>query len=282
MTKKLLGKPLVMTMKKDLERRILQLNQQRIFPKVVALYSDGDIASMHYFKNSAKLAEKLGIAYELVPFSSESSTKAVIQKIQQLNTDETVHGIILGMPLPSTFDQQRIISSIDPDKDIDGQSVINLGRIMVKEPGLLPNTPSAVLAVLKYYEVSITGKRVVVVGRSPVVGKALALLFLNEDATVTIAHSKTKNLDAITREADIICAATGKPGLLTGEMIKPGATVIDVGTTYDAEGHVHGDVDESSVSSVAGAFTPVPGGVGPVTNIMIFDQLVSRLEELHA
>lgn len=281
MAEELLGKPLVNVLKESLKIRIAKLNQQGIFPKVVGLYCADDTPSKHYFKNNARLANNLGMSYELLSFSSEVTTADVIQQIESLNNDQSVHGIMIGLPLPDSLDQEVIINHIAVDKDIDGQIHENLGCLMAQHSGLIPNTPRAVIALLKHYRIPIAGKHAVVIGRSPLVGKVLSLLLLNDDATVTIAHSKSEDLKLITQQADILCVAAGHPGLITGDMIKPGATVIDIGTTYDDQGKIQGDVATSGVEEVAGALSPVPGGVGPVTNVMMIDQLVERLERGH-
>lgn len=281
MAEELPGKPLVNMLKESLKIRIAKLNQQGIFPKVVGLYCADDTPSKHYFKNNARLANNLGMSYELLSFSSEVTTADVIQQIESLNNDQSVHGIMIGLPLPDSLDQEVIINHIAVDKDIDGQIHENLGCLMAQHSGLIPNTPRAVMALLKHYRIPIAGKHAVVIGRSPLVGKVLSLLLLNDDATVTIAHSKSEDLKLITQQADILCVAAGHPGLITGDMIKPGATVIDIGTTYDDQGKMQGDVATSGVEEVAGALSPVPGGVGPVTNVMMIDQLVERLERGH-
>ena len=193
--------------------------------------------------------------------------------MNHLNEDPDIHGILVQLPLPPQIDLHRVIASVSPDKDVDGYHPINMGRLTAGLPGPRPCTPKGIMTILNEYNIQISGERAVVIGRSVDVGRPMALLLLLADATVTICHSKTENLSDITREADILISAAGRPLMVTSDMVKPGATVIDVGTNH-VNGELCGDVDFETVSRIAGAITPVPGGVGPMTIASLMENTV--------
>ncbi len=245
-----------------------------ITPRLVALRAGDDPASAWYVRAIERACQQVGVAFESRQLPADASQRLIEQQIAELNTDSMTHGVIIQLPLPAGIDSQAVLAALDPRKDVDGQHPLNLGRLMQGLPTLLPNTPAGGMELLRRYEIPITGKRAVVVGRSNVVGKPLALLLLQEHATVTIAHSRTPDLAAVVREADIVAVAAGRPGLVTGAMIKPGATVLDFGINETTDGGVVGDVEYDSAAAVAGAITPVPGGTGPVTNMLLLRNVI--------
>ena len=220
-----------------------------------------------------KVAHAVGLKAEIYYRDADVSEDEVLALIDTLNTQPAVFGILPMMPLPSHIDTQRILNRIDADKDVDGLTDSSAARLFTGKKGFVPCTPRAVMAILDYYQIRLAGKHVVLIGRSNVVGKPLAQLCLNRNATVTICHSRTQPLQAFTKQADIVIAAVGKVGLVTKDMIKPGAVVIDVGINR-VNGKTVGDVDFDDVSQVAAAVTPVPGGVGAVTTMMVLENTV--------
>ena len=212
-------------------------------------------------------------------YPSDLDEGTLLSKIRQLNQDESVHGILVQLPLPSHLNPGKVIACIDPKKDVDGFHVENAGALLTGQPGFIPCTPKGILSLVKSTGLPIGGKRCVVVGRSNIVGKPVALLMLREDATVTLCHSQTKELGSITREADILIAAAGKAGLITADMVKEGAVVIDVGQVR-IQGKWQGDVDFGPVCQKAAFTTPVPGGVGPMTIAMLMDNTVESAQEV--
>jgi methylenetetrahydrofolate dehydrogenase (NADP+) / methenyltetrahydrofolate cyclohydrolase len=253
-------------------KRLMQTLAQA--PKLVVVRIGEDPASIYYTRMKARRAKKIGMASALHELAADVDESTVLALIASLNADPSVSGILVQLPFPpgSAVGQARVLAAIDPAKDVDGLHVQNAGRLWSDQPGLLPCTPAGVMVLLDHYGLSVAGKRVVIVGRSVLVGRPLAALMLGRHATVTIAHSRTADLGAVTREADILVAAVGRPQMIRAAMVKPGAVVVDVGinrvTTSDGEGnetsHLVGDV-HPEVAEVASAITPVPGGVGPMT-----------------
>ncbi|HEX7557755.1 MAG TPA: tetrahydrofolate dehydrogenase/cyclohydrolase catalytic domain-containing protein, partial [Usitatibacter sp.] len=217
------------------------------------------------------------VQHTLPAMTSEAELLALVAS---LNADRTVHGILVQLPLPKHIDSRAVIEAIAPDKDVDGFHYFNVGSLVAGEPGFYPCTPWGVMKMLEHEDIAIEGSHAVVVGRSSIVGKPMALLLLNAGATVTICHSKTRDLGAMTRQADILVAAVGRAGLVTGEMVKPGAVVIDVGINRLPDGKLTGDVDFQSASRVASRITPVPGGVGPMTIAMLLGNTVKSAERV--
>ncbi len=230
-------------------------------------------ASSIYVRNKMKACEEVGILVKDFFLDENVSQKEILDIINNCNHDKTINGILVQLPLPSHIEEDIVTNAIDPDKDVDGLTIINQGRLMMNEDGLVPATPKGVITLLKRYYIDITGKNVVVIGRSNLVGKPLALLFLKENATVTIAHSKTPNLKDVTKKADIVVSAVGKARLITADMIKRDAVVIDVGTNR-LDGKLCGDVYYETVSEVASYISPVPGGVGPMTIASLLENVV--------
>jgi methylenetetrahydrofolate dehydrogenase (NADP+)/methenyltetrahydrofolate cyclohydrolase len=227
-----------------------------------------DPASHTYVGSKHKASHQAGIDSRDHRFPSDTAESTVLELIDELNADDTVDGILVQLPLPGHMDEPTVLRAVDPEKDVDGFHVLNAGRLYLGEPFLVPATPSGVMVMLDEYGVELQGKEAVVIGRSEIVGKPMAMLLLAQHATVAICHSRTADLAAHTRRADILVAAVGRPGLVTPDMVKPGATVIDVGVNRTDEGKLVGDVDPACFE-VAGLMTPVPGGVGPMTIAML-------------
>jgi len=237
-----------------------------------------DPASQVYVRNKIKACADVGIRSEHHLFPATISQDELLSRIQQLNTDPAVDGILVQLPLPAQISSERVLESIAPDKDVDGFHVHSMGSLMVGRQGFVPCTPAGCLALLDRHAVAIEGRDAVVVGRSNIVGKPAALLLLQRNATVTICTSRTRDLASHVRRADILVVAAGKPGLITGAMVKPGAAVVDVGIHRGADGKLTGDVDFESARAVAGWITPVPGGVGPMTITMLLANAVTSAE----
>lgn len=253
----------------DVTRYVQQCGQA---PGLVIVRVEGDAASGVYSKAILRIANEIGIQARLELLPAQTSPGELRSALIRLNNENAVQGIIVQMPLPKHLPQEIVTETIAAEKDIDGISIQNAGRLLLGLPSLLPSTAAAVMEILERSKTSLEGKRVVVLGRSNVVGKPLALLLLQKHATVTICHSRTADLVSVTRQADVLIAAVGRPKMVTAEMVHPGATVIDVGINALPEGGIVGDVDYASVSEVAGAITPTPGGVGPLTNVLLLKQ----------
>ncbi len=249
-------------------------------PGLAVVIVGDDPASQVYVRNKHRACEEVGVVSKGYALPAESTEEELLRLIDKLNHDDTVHGILVQLPLPKHIRESVIISAIRPDKDVDAFHPVNVGKIMTGHYTLLPCTPAGIMEILRYYDIDPAGKHCVVIGRSNIVGKPMALLLLERNGTVTICHSKTKGLTNITRQADILVAAVGKPGFVTADMVKPGAVVIDVGINRTPEGKLCGDVEESSVASVASALTPVPGGVGPMTITMLLNNTLTAAEHL--
>ena len=250
------------------------VEQQGQAPSLAIVRVGGDTASLVYSKAIVRLAEEVGIQARLEHLPIHTSGDALHGLLMQLNHDRAVHGLLVQMPLPAHLSHTMIAATIAPNKDIDGISPQSAANLLLDLPGFLPATAAAVMELLERTQTLLEGRHVVVISRSNVVGKPLALLLVQKHATVTICHSRTANLAALTRQADVLVAAAGRPGMVTAEMVKPGAIVIDVGINALPDGRIMGDVDFASVREVAGAITPVPGGVGPLTNVMLLKQCV--------
>lgn len=231
----------------------------------------GDEASEVYARRLETLCDDLGVEARAVEVTADDA----LARVEELNADDAVSGILVQLPLPEGVDDVTVAAAVDPTKDVDGVNPVNAGRLYLGLPALAPATPLAVIELLRRHAVELHGKRAVVVGRSNITGKPAALLLLAEHATVTVCHSRTADLAAVVREGEIVVAAAGRPGLVTGEMVSPGAVVVDVGTNWDdAAGRLVGDVAYHEVAEVAGALSPVPGGVGPLTNLMLVRNLL--------
>ena len=233
-----------------------------------------DPASKIYVRNKSKACEELGIEYEEFLLKEDITQQELIKLINELNSREDVHGILLQSPIPQHLDINEAFRTIAPEKDVDGFNPVNVGKLVLGQETFISCTPFGVIKMLEEYNIEIEGKNAVVIGRSNIVGKPMLQCLLNKHATVTICHSKTKNLKELTKKADILVAAIGKPKFVTEDMVKPGAVVIDVGINRDENGKVCGDVDFENVKNIAGYITPVPGGVGPMTIAMLMTNIV--------
>lgn len=283
MAKILDGKGLAKKMQAQLAERVKAFSQRGWRSPGLAVLMVGDNpASAAYVKNKEKACEKVGIASFGQHLPTTTTQAELEQIIDQLNQDERVDGILVQLPLPDHLDSVALLNQIDPDKDADGLHPTNLGRLLRGEPGLRSCTPAGSMRLLREYDLDPKGKHAVVIGRSILVGKPLALMLLEDNATVTIAHSKTPDLGAIARSADILVTAIGRPQQITSEMIKPGAIVVDVGINRisDAQGsRLVGDVDYAAAEAIAAWITPVPGGIGPMTVTMLLENTVWSYEQ---
>ncbi len=262
----------------ELRPRIEKLIQSHRPPGLAVILVGHDPASEIYVRNKIKTCGELGIYSEKVTPPDTISTSDLLGIIEGLNQRTEIDGILVQMPLPSQVDKYSVLVSVRPDKDVDGFHPVNVGNLVANHPAAQACTPAGIMEMLRRYEIPVAGKNAVVVGRSDIVGKPMALLLLHQNATVTICHSKTSNLPEVCRRADILVAALGRPAFLTADFIKPGATVIDVGMNRKADGKLIGDVDPEAVQELAGAYTPVPGGVGPLTIAMLMSNTVRSAE----
>lgn len=272
------GKSLAATVRASQKSAVESLVARGVRPGLAAVLAGSDPASRVYVRNKARACEETGVRSEIHEFPETVSESALLDCIETLNADRAVHGILVQLPLPRQLDADRVLAAVSPSKDVDGFHALNLGALLQGRTGFVPGTPAGVMRLLAHAGVALAGQRAVIVGRSSIVGKPLALLLLQKDATVTICHSKTRDLAAVTREADILVVAAGRAKLVTAPMVKRGACVIDVGINRMADGKLAGDVDFAAVKEVAGSITPVPGGVGPMTVAMLIVNTVRAAE----
>jgi len=272
------GKALSDTIKADVARRVEALRGRGIVPGLAVVLVGDDPASQVYVRNKAAACEKAGLHSQVVRLDAGITQERLLDVVQQLNDDPAVHGILVQLPLPRHLDSAQVIEAIAADKDVDGFHISNAGLLMTGRPLFQPCTPYGIMKMLESEGVDLWGAEAVVVGASNIVGKPMAMLMLAKGATVTLCNSKTRDLGAQTRRADVLVVATGRPDMITGDMIKPGAVVIDVGINRKADGKLTGDVEFASASKVAGAITPVPGGVGPMTIAMLLVNTVEAAE----
>ncbi len=262
------GKAVAAKIKTEIRREVEGLKAKGVTPGLAVVLVGDDPASHIYVRNKERNCQELGFNSQTFRLPATISQDELLTLIQQLNADPAIHGILVQLPLPAHLSTEKIISFIKPEKDVDGFHPVNLGNLLRGEAGMIPCTPAGIMELIKESGVEVAGKECVIVGRSNIVGKPLFHLLLQAHGTVTVCHSRTRNLAEVTRRADILVVATGQAGLVNGEMVKPGAVVIDVGMNRLETGLV-GDVDFGSVLPVAGALTPVPGGVGPMTIAML-------------
>ncbi len=272
------GASLARSIRAEVGRRAAELSAHGRQPGLAVLLVGDDPASTVYVRNKVKDCEESGIRSLLERMPASTTESALLSRIRALNADPAIHGILVQLPLPAQIDARKVIETIAPDKDVDGFHVASAGALMTGQRGFLPCTPYGVMKMLEFAGTPLAGAEAVVIGRSNIVGKPQALLLLQADATVTICHSRTRNLAEHTRRADIVVAAVGRARMLTGDMLKPGAVVIDVGMNRDAQGKLCGDVDFDSAAKVAGWITPVPGGVGPMTRAMLLVNTIEAAE----
>ena len=269
------GNALARQIRSDVANRTAALKARGIQPALSIILVGDDPASQVYTRHKVNDSAETGLRATLERYPAALPEADLLARIGALNRDPAVHGILVQLPLPRHMDSSKVIEAIAPEKDVDGFHVANAGALMTGRPGFLPCTPSGCMKMLEAIGYDLTGKHAVVIGRSNIVGKPMALLLLGKNATVTICHSATRDLKTLTLQADVVVAAVGKRNVLTAEMVKPGAVVIDVGMNRDDQGKLCGDVDFDGVRQVAGWITPVPGGVGPMTRAML---LVNTLE----
>lgn len=264
----------------EVSKRAAALKEAGVTPGLAVLLVGDDPASAVYVRNKVKACEQGGLYSRLDRLPHTTSEEELLARIQELNSDSAIHGILVQLPLPAHIDSHKVIEAIATEKDVDGFHVANAGALMTGQPQFRPCTPYGVMKMLEAYGIPVSGRHAVVIGRSNIVGKPMALMLLEAGATVTVCHSRTADLGYHTKSADIIVAAVGKRSVLTSDMVKPGATVIDVGMNKNDEGKLCGDVDYPSVSKVAGYVTPVPGGVGPMTITMLLVNTIESAERV--
>lgn len=274
------GNALSAQLRADVMRRAEALKARGITPGLAVVLVGENPASQVYVRNKVKACADAGLHSVLERYDAEMTEAALLARIDALNKDPSIHGILVQLPVPKHIDANKVIEAIAPEKDVDGFHIASAGALMVGQPGFLPCTPYGCMKMLESIGYDLRGKHAVVIGRSNIVGKPMAMLLLQQNATVTICHSGTKDLKAMTLQADVIVAAVGKVNVLTADMVKPGAVVIDVGMNRNAEGKLCGDVDYAGVREVAGHITPVPGGVGPMTITMLLVNTLESAERL--
>ena len=269
------GNALAKKIRAEVSGRTQALKARGIQPALAVIMVGDDPASEVYTRHKVNDSTETGLAATLERYPADMTEAALLARIRTLNEDPAVHGILVQLPIPKHMDTHKVIETISPAKDVDGFHIASAGALMVGQPGFWPCTPYGCMKMLESIGYDLRGKNAVVIGRSNIVGKPMAMMLLAKDATVTICHSRTRDLKAFTLQADVVVAAVGKRNVLTADMVKPGAVVIDVGMNRNDEGKLCGDVDFAGVKEVAGWITPVPGGVGPMTRAML---LVNTLE----
>ena len=276
MTRILYGKEFAACIKASAEHGAILLREHGVHPRLAVIIVGNDPASEVYVRNKQKTCEELGILSDHIALPAETTREELLACIDELNADTEVHGILVQLPLSAGLAacEEEVLSRIDPRKDVDGFHPVNVGHLSIGVPGLRPCTPAGCIRMLEYAGIRMEGAHAVIIGRSNIVGKPMAMLLLERHATVTLCHSRTEHLAEITRSADILVAAVGQPHFVTADMVKPGATVIDVGINRIAPKKLVGDVDFEAVEKVAGAITPVPGGVGLLTVAMLMENVV--------
>ncbi len=272
------GKKIAQEIQEELSSKVKELKGKGITPGLAVIRVGEDPSSLIYVRNKKRKAEEVGIHFEEHTLKENTSQDELIELIARLNSDSRIEGIVLQLPLPDHLDEKRILEKISPDKDVDGFHPLNMGRLLKGDPSFIPATPRGIVELLDRYKIPLEGKRAVVVGRSDIVGKPLAFLLLARNATVTICHSKTKDLSLITREGDILVAALGKPGFIKEKMVKEGSVIIDVGINRVGN-KIVGDVDFEKVKEKAFYITPVPGGVGPMTIVILLKNVLEAAEK---
>ena len=273
------GKKIAKETREKLKIKCDELKEKGINPKFAAIMVGNDNASQIYIRNKSKACEEIGIEFEEYLLSEKIEQKELIEKIKELNNRKDIHGILLQSPIPANLDINEAFRTIAPEKDVDGFNPLNIGKLCLNQDTFVSCTPYGIMKLFEAYGIELEGKDVTIVGRSNIVGKPLIQCCLNKNATVTVCHSKTKDIKKYTKEADIIMVAVGKAKVLTDDMIKDGAVVIDVGINRNDDGKITGDVDFENVSKKASYITPVPGGVGPMTIAMLMNNVIKAATE---
>lgn len=278
MTEILDGRILSYKIRQQLKQRITRLQEHKVIPALAVVLVGSDNASQIYVRNKHRAAAEVGLTTYDFKLPETVTEEALLALIAKLNVDSSIHGILVQLPLPRQINAAKVTAAIDPAKDVDGFHPLNIGQLFLNNPQSLPCTPHGIMRLLAEHQIDVASKHAVIVGRSNIVGRPIAALLLNADATVTITHSKTVNLRELTRQADILIVATGRAEFIKRADVKPGVVVVDVGMNRDATGKLVGDVDFTEVAPVAAAITPVPGGVGPMTIAMLLEQTVKFAE----
>ncbi|EOD4564497.1 bifunctional methylenetetrahydrofolate dehydrogenase/methenyltetrahydrofolate cyclohydrolase FolD [Staphylococcus aureus] len=265
------GKQIAKDYRQGLQNQVEALKEKGFTPKLSVILVGNDGASQSYVRSKKKAAEKIGMISEIVHLEETATEEEVLNELNRLNNDDSVSGILVQVPLPKQVSEQKILEAINPDKDVDGFHPINIGKLYIDEQTFVPCTPLGIMEILKHADIDLEGKNAIVIGRSHIVGQPVSKLLLQKNASVTILHSRSKDMASYLKDADVIVSAVGKPGLVTKDVVKEGAVIIDVGNTPDENGKLKGDVDYDAVKEIAGAITPVPGGVGPLTITMVLN-----------
>lgn len=265
------GKQIAKEYRQGLQEQVEALKERGFTPKLSVILVGNDGASQSYVKSKKKAAEKIGMISEIAHLDESTSEEDVLKELDRLNNDDSVSGILVQVPLPKQVSEQKVLESINHDKDVDGFHPSNIGKLYIDEQTFVPCTPLGIMEILKHADINLEGKHAVVIGRSHIVGQPVSKLLLQQNATVTILHSRSKDMSKHLKDADVIVSAVGKPGLVTKDVVKEGAVIIDVGNTPDENGKLKGDVEYEEVKEIAGAITPVPGGVGPLTITMVLN-----------
>ncbi|MEI2180106.1 bifunctional methylenetetrahydrofolate dehydrogenase/methenyltetrahydrofolate cyclohydrolase FolD [Staphylococcus aureus] len=265
------GKQIAKDYRQGLKNQVEALKEKGFTPKLSVILVGNDGASQSYVRSKKKAAEKIGMISEIVHLEETATEEEVLNELNRLNNDDSVSGILVQVPLPKQVSEQKILEAINPDKDVDGFHPINIGKLYIDEQTFVSCTPLGIMEILKHADIDLEGKNAVVIGRSHIVGQPVSKLLLQKNASVTILHSRSKDMASYLKDADVIVSAVGKPGLVTKDVVKEGAVIIDVGNTPDENGKLKGDVDYDAVKEIAGAITPVPGGVGPLTITMVLN-----------
>ncbi|HGZ7439327.1 TPA: bifunctional methylenetetrahydrofolate dehydrogenase/methenyltetrahydrofolate cyclohydrolase FolD [Staphylococcus aureus] len=265
------GKQIAKDYRQGLQDQVEALKEKGFTPKLSVILVGNDGASQSYVRSKKKAAEKIGMISEIVHLEETATEEEVLNEINRLNNDDSVSGILVQVPLPKQVSEQKILEAINPEKDVDGFHPINIGKLYIDEQTFVPCTPLGIMEILKHADIDLEAKNAVVIGRSHIVGQPVSKLLLQKNASVTILHSRSKDMASYLKDADVIVSAVGKPSLVTKDVVKEGAVIIDVGNTPDENGKLKGDVDYDAVKEIAGAITPVPGGVGPLTITMVLN-----------
>ena len=273
------GKAIAAALRAEIAAEVTALKEKGITPGLAVILVGEDPASQTYVRNKGKACQEVGFYSEQINLPATTTQEELLAVVQELNAREDIHVILCQLPLPKGLDDSTVIAAIDPRKDVDAFHAENVGHIMIGDQIFLPCTPAGVMELSHRSGITVEGKHCVVIGRSNIVGKPMAMLLLQENGTVTICHSRTKELATICRQADILVAAVGRAKFVTADMVKPGATVIDVGINRDENGKLCGDVDYAAVEPIAGAITPVPGGVGPMTIAMLLKNTLTAAKQ---
>ncbi|NLY79269.1 MAG: bifunctional methylenetetrahydrofolate dehydrogenase/methenyltetrahydrofolate cyclohydrolase FolD [Lysinibacillus sp.] len=273
------GKEIGQKIRESIAERVENLKSKGVTPGLAVILVGENPASQTYVRNKHRSCEAIGIYSEVIKLPENTTEEELLEQIRTLNNRDDIHGILVQLPLPKHINEDKVIATISPDKDVDGFSPVSVGKMMLGQETFLPCTPFGVMKLLEYSGIEIAGKHAVVVGRSHIVGKPMGQLLLQKDATVTYTHSKTKDLPSITKQADILVAAVGRANFITKEHVKPGAVVIDVGINRDENNKLVGDVNFEEVEPISSHITPVPGGVGPMTITMLLYNTVQSAEK---